>query len=287
MTEISSSINTYFIPEKNNANYKTCGLSNIKKINSLKNTLDSYNYLSRHFSLASQLDTDNKAINLVSIPSMLYGSSIKKGTIELDFYVTGTLLAKLQDTKQNGELVETTGSNVGSVAGVALYKEGFIILTGSWNLSNHTEHYRYCSTPATDNPKWIYWGAGIGQNGTLSSSFDLSFEGTHKIPTIMLLAHADKAEFNHSNNPTYIDYDEINKLNNIAPNGFKEQAEIKIKNIVRSPFSGSNSNFEKITYISKIGIYDKEKNLIGIAKLATPVKKTENREFTFKLKLDI
>ena len=54
-----------------------------------------------------------------------------------------------------------------------------------------------------------------------------------------------------------------------------------------SQFSGSEANFEKITYISKIGIYDKDRNLIGIAKLATPVKKTENREFTFKLKLDI
>ena len=33
-------------------------------------------------------------------------------------------------------------------------------------------------------------------------------------------------------------------------------------------------------------IYDKDKNLIGIAKVATPVKKTEERDLTFKLKLD-
>jgi len=39
---------------------------------------------------------------------------------------------------------------------------------------------------------------------------------------------------------------------------------------------------------SKIGfsIVDENKNLIGIAKLATPVKKTEERDITFKLKLD-
>ena len=35
-----------------------------------------------------------------------------------------------------------------------------------------------------------------------------------------------------------------------------------------------------------VQIYDNDKNLIGIAKLATPVKKTEDRDFTFKLKLD-
>ena len=40
------------------------------------------------------------------------------------------------------------------------------------------------------------------------------------------------------------------------------------------------------SFISKIGIYDEKKNLIGVAKLATPVKKTEERDFTFKLKLD-
>ena len=45
--------------------------------------------------------------------------------------------------------------------------------------------------------------------------------------------------------------------------------------------------FKKQTYISKIGIYDENKNLIGVAKLATPVKKTEERDLTFKLKLDI
>ena len=46
-------------------------------------------------------------------------------------------------------------------------------------------------------------------------------------------------------------------------------------------------SFEKTTYISKVGVFDKNKNLIGVAKVATPVKKTVNRDFTFKMKLDI
>jgi hypothetical protein len=35
-----------------------------------------------------------------------------------------------------------------------------------------------------------------------------------------------------------------------------------------------------------VGIYDKDKNLIAIASLANPVKKTEKRDFMFKLRLD-
>ena len=289
MTILSASITTYFVPEKNNINYETCGLQNIKRIRALKNTLTSYDYLSQQYSYVSNLDVDNKAINLVAIPSFLYGSSIKKGSVEFKFYVTGNLIAKLEDAKQNGELIETTGSNTGSIAGVILYNEGFAILTGSWNLANsHTENYRYCNgTASTDNPKWIYWGAGINQTGTLSSSFDLNFEGVQKIPTITIFAHAEKGELNHSNNLTYLKYSELNKISGSYAKDYMEDKTIEIKNIAKSQFSGSEANFEKITYISKIGIYDKDRNLIGIAKLATPVKKTENREFTFKLKLDI
>ena len=33
-------------------------------------------------------------------------------------------------------------------------------------------------------------------------------------------------------------------------------------------------------------MFDEDKNLIAIAKVATPVKKTEDRDLTFKLKLD-
>ena len=61
---------------------------------------------------------------------------------------------------------------------------------------------------------------------------------------------------------------------------------MRAKNIFRSPYPDATSSFRKQTYISKIGIYDERRNLIGIAKLATPVKKTEDRDYTFKLKLD-
>ena len=54
-----------------------------------------------------------------------------------------------------------------------------------------------------------------------------------------------------------------------------------------SSYADPTGSFEKQTFISRIGIYDKDKNLIGVAKVANPVKKTEDREFTFKLKLDI
>jgi hypothetical protein len=72
----------------------------------------------------------------------------------------------------------------------------------------------------------------------------------------------------------------------ITEKTFIENDKIIIKNIVKSPFVDGSANFEKETYITKIGLYDKDKNLIGIVSLANPVRKTENREFTFKIKID-
>ena len=42
-----------------------------------------------------------------------------------------------------------------------------------------------------------------------------------------------------------------------------------------------------VDYEYKVEYYDKDKNLIGYAKTAKPVRKTEDRQYTFKLKLDL
>ena len=100
-----------------------------------------------------------------------------------------------------------------------------------------------------------------------------------------MFAHAKKNELNFSNNPTFLATSSIS--NETGSSGFFENTKTEIKNIVSSSYAGHSASFKPITYISKIGIYDKDKNLIAIAGLANPVKKTEDKNFTFKLKLDI
>ena len=82
----------------------------------------------------------NKAtqeLNLISIPSIFYGSSIKKGSVDLKYYISGSLIGQARDINKNGELIQVGPSGSvgsGSVAGVVLYTEGFLVLTGSWDL---------------------------------------------------------------------------------------------------------------------------------------------------------
>lgn len=262
-----------------------------RRLNSLKNTINYYKKNSKNFEFSnSSRDLSQEDVNLISIPSIFYGSRIKKGSINLKFYVTGSIIGEAADERQNGELIQigpygSPGS--GSIVGLALYNEGFIILTGSTQLSSHSE--LYAPKALASNPSWIDFGTtGSLLYSAPSSSFKLNFEGTNHIPTITMMAHAKKGELNHSNNPTYAEYGQ-KMLANASTSSFvfKEYNESTIKNIVKSPYPDPTGSFEKIVYISKIGIYDDQKNLIAIAKLATPVKKTEDRELTFKLKIDI
>jgi len=252
----------------------------------LRNSLNFYSPLSPHYQYSSSFgDKSQQELRLISIPSIFYGSSIKKGSVDLKFYVSGTLIGRLQDTNRNGELIETAPENVntGSVGGVVLYNEGFMILTGTWDLSSggHTEDYKLDGTPVA--PNWRFFATTSSL--IPSSSFSIDFQGVNYIPTVTMLAHANKGELNHSNNPTFVTVGQSLDAT-VSPTEYQEPKTLAIKNIVSSSHAEHTASFAKHTYISKIGVYDKDKNLIAIAKVATPVKKTENRDFTFKLKLD-
>ena len=280
----------------------------------LINTLDYYKYLSPHYAYSSSAPPNNEKahplgqvvpgcdkstqqLSLIHIPSIFYGSSIKKRSVYLNFYITGTLAGQLHDLNGNGELVEVTSSiyqSGSNVAGVVLYNEGFIILTGSWNIQENSITEKYEGTSiAAKAPKWVYWGAGVevtnGKSSIPSSSFSLHFKGTTYIPTITMFAHAKK-QLNFSNNPTFLDFKSGSHALGaelVDGGGYFEPSKRAIKNTTTSSHPSGTAPFKKQVFISKIGIYDKNKNLIAITKMASPIRKREEDDLTFKLKLDI
>jgi hypothetical protein len=273
----------------------------------LQNTLNYYSYLSPHYLYTREdigksagWDKGSQTFGLVDIPSIFFGSSIKKGTVELNFYISGTLAGQLKDINKNGELIQVSGTannlpashGKDMVAGVVLYNEGLIYLTGSWKLNaSHAEKY-IPGLDSTWNPQWIHFGVGANDptttstNNIPSSSFGLKFSGTTETQVITMFANAAMGELNHSNNYTFLNYSQ--SLDPITGSTFYyEPSKTTIKNVVSGAFTDLTESFRKETYISKIKIYDDDYNCIGIAKIATPVKKTEERDLTFKLKLDI
>jgi len=157
-------------------------------------------------------------------------------------------------------------------------------LTGSWDLDSNSITY----DGSSDVAKWKYFGMGANDGATvdntnLSSSFSIDYKGVNRIQTLNMFCHAKNGELNFSNNPTYLSG---GPTYNSGSRVFKINQR-NIKNIVSSSYTDITPEFKKTTYISKIALYDKDKNLIGIAKVATPVRKTEDKQYTFKLKLDI
>ena len=265
----------------------------------LENVLQNYNVYSPHFALSSTLaigddlgwDKGRQQMRFIDIPSIFYGSSIQKGSVSLKFLLSGTVQEEITDYYKDGVLrVTGSGNNSGKVAGVVLYNDGLVMLTGSWLVqtksgSPHIETYE--SSVGADNPRWVYFGET--GSAAIKSSFGMSFSGTNYVPNITMMAHAPKGHLNQSNNPTFIEYGQSGSMLAYTSSlAFRESPFLSIKNVTKSNFSGSSgsADFKKTTYISKIGIYDDNRNLIAIAKLATPVRKRETDDFTFKLKLD-
>ena len=287
---------------------------------SLRNRLNFLGTRSKHYRVTgSQIGStfewikDQQDINMISVPSIFYGSRIYPGSVSLRWYFTGSLKGEVRDIKENGELIQiTSGSdpnlgadNSGSVAGVVLYEEGIILLTGSWDISKDAVRLTSGST-STSNPQWLNFGAGalddVNQETTsvnspatptpgastdfVSASFGMSFEGATDTQVLTMFANARRGEANFSNNPTFLTYGQ-EQISHTSSQIYEENKNRLIKNIVSSSYDNYSASFQRQVYISRVGIYDANKNLLGIATLANPVLKEEDQDLTFKLRLDI
>ena len=73
-----------------------------------KEHTESLQELIPHYEYSGTLgDKSASRTKFISIPSIFYGKSIKKGTMDLKFYITGTLVGQLQDVNRNGELIQS------------------------------------------------------------------------------------------------------------------------------------------------------------------------------------
>jgi len=314
---VSSSIQRSFIKKSGDSydlQYTTSG--SIFKILAASNTINYYKTISQYYDTSYFLNSSSQQnkpvpnylpssstatlnpttdINIIEIPSAFYGRNINPGSVDLQFYITGALTARAQDIKLNGELIQTTGSTTGSVVGIVLYNEGLLIITGSDSLNNSvTDYYLQPTssggTAATSVPKWIYFGAykNSTANSIRNTSYIINFEGTEVVPTLTMLAHANKNDLNWSNNISFLQSGSFEKYVSISnSNLYVENSEMLIKNTISSSFLNYTASFKPQTFINSIGIYDEAGDLIGVATVANPVKKTNEQDYTFKLKIDL
>jgi len=143
------------------------------------------------------------------------------------------------------------------------------------------------------------------------STYSLSYRSTQTIHETEVLVEAKAGEFNFSQNPSAVDvvlsgsYDfQTTAITNVSPSKtvkIKEVNDISLKTAVTSSYdgltTGSWDDYDnyKMTdptgsylapYVTTIGIYDDNNDMIAIAKLPTPVKNLPDYDLNFIVRFD-
>jgi hypothetical protein len=218
-------------------------------ITGLLYTPNAYNYLQNTLLADRYFPTGSgNIIGVISIPSNKYGENLKPGTVTLS---NGT--SSLSDDGE-GNLI--TGSlKVGDI----IYSHGMIILTSD-------------GVPQQDGYGYITYGTGsygIGdstfiQSFTNSTNLSCSFDSTLTIYESQYKCTLRENEFNFSQNPTLI---------------------------TGSSNSGILYDFATgsyfTPYITSIGLYNNDKELLAIAKLSQPLRISDTTDTSIIINLDL
>ena len=109
---------------------------------------------------------------------------------------------------------------------------------------------------------WSLCSASI--SGTANSFRErlqnISFNNTTELNSTIYFCRANAVDFNFSSNPTYL-----------------SASKIRVK---------EDSTDEPISYITTVGMYGANNEMLAVAKLSEPLKKTSSNEFTLRVRLD-
>ena len=146
---------------------------------------------------------------------------------------------------------------------------------------------------------------------TNATNYTLEYRSVQTIHEMEILVTAQAGEFNYSQNPSAVNVVLENTTSfttsaiiNVSP--AREYNIKQIQDISRIPYyygttgsaTGSWDDYYEYqstdptgsyvtTYISTIGIYDNEMNMVAVAKLPTPVKKLPDYDINFLIRLDL
>jgi hypothetical protein len=225
-------------------------------------------------------------IGVISLPQKYMGNGIRPGSVTISDPDTGLLL------------VDDRNSNMVSgsiVYGNVFYENGLIVLTNS----------------VTSGSNW--------------NRYELQYNSTKTIYENEIFISVDEGEFNYSSNPTaLVDVGGQSKTIKITdPNDYTMQRQIdftyynsgtqyvktqitfddgsvadyRIVSINDPNFSGGFDDYEKFRdndptgsylapYITTIGLYDDDGNMVAIAKLPQPIKSLPDYPINFLIRFD-
>ena len=165
----------------------------------------------------------------------------------------------------------TSSATPNSTSGVGLlfYQAGVAVLTSSV-FSHAAAGQTFCEfgSPTTNkNPgeggvEGVLTGSTIqvAADGLRNRLQNVQFNNTTELNSTIYFCRANHNDFNYSSNPTYLN-----------------SSKIRVKN---------NSTDSPVSYITTVGLYSADNELLAVAKLSEPIKKTPETELTLRVRLD-
>lgn len=189
---------------------------------------------------------------VVHIPSLFYGRQIRTGSVELtcNAFLSSSLRRTIVDDGRGGLYISgsiISGSN--SYEGVKWNKVGNVF---------YSEGLLVLTDPSLIDLGEYRSTSALHMTNDL---VQLRFAGIERIPTKVFMCRVDGAEFNASENPTYSNFN--------SATGRRE--------IIRE---------DAVTYITSVGLYNEEHELVGVAKVAQPIRNREKDRLNLRIKLD-
>jgi len=231
------------------------------------------------------LSTDDKITRpiFINVARLLSKDEIKKGSfsmrIGVDTYAkaTGSLAVTIQDTNaQNdyrvnspageyGILSASGGDSTGNPAcGLIFYQAGVVVLDGSAIFMTGSD---VVTGNVPMNVGSDSFNAIIGSEAITGScdAFrrriqNISFNNTTELNSTIHFCRVNHNDFNYSANPTYLN-----------------QSKIRVKN---------STTDAPVSYITTVGLYSADNELLAVAKLSEPLKKDPTNEMTIRVRLD-
>lgn len=96
------------------------------------------------------------------------------------------------------------------------------------------------------------------------SATAVTFQNNTIINSTLIFCHASADEFNYSSNPTFTDSD----------------------NRIQVIDVGQEDTQQSFSFITSVGLYDANDNLLAVAKLSRPVEKNSEKDLTLRVRLD-
>jgi hypothetical protein len=171
-------------------------------------------------------------------------------------------------------LLYTASADTLSPVGHIYYQAGVAVVSASVFMGT-TSKYHTTVTGATSHPQ-SHLGPGLAsasyQNLATGSSIqvladsirdrivDINFNNTIELNSTIYFCRANHNEFNYSSNPTYL-----------------SSSQLRVKN---------TTSDNPVAYITTVGLYSSDNELLAVAKLSEPIKKTPDTELTLRVRLD-